>query len=110
MRYLLALMSLIMFAVMPTATWAADGAKLFAKACASCHGEDGAGKPGLAPALKGNKFLAGSEQAALMALIKDGRMGAQKKYKNIPIPMPPQAQLKDDEIKAIITHAKKTFK
>ena len=50
-----------------------------------------------------------SNETVLTNLIKKGRMGTQKKYKDFPAPMPPQAQLSDAQIKAVIAYAKKTF-
>ncbi len=94
---------------LPAAVLAVDGAAVYKQTCAACHGEKGEGKPGLAPALKGNKFLMKSNEAVLTNLIKKGRMGPQKKYKDIPPPMPPQAQLSDAQIKAVIGYSKKTF-
>jgi len=42
-----------LFAVtLPGGAYAADGAKLYAAKCASCHAKDGAGNPGMAKALK----------------------------------------------------------
>jgi mono/diheme cytochrome c family protein len=39
------------------ASFAEDGAALFTKKCAGCHGADGAGKPSMkAPAIKGTKL------------------------------------------------------
>src|SRR5215472_1326162 len=46
--------------VASTASWAAeDGAALYKKKCAGCHGANGEGKPAMkAPALKGTKLEA----------------------------------------------------
>jgi mono/diheme cytochrome c family protein len=46
--------------VLSTASWAAeDGAALYKKKCAGCHGANGEGKPAVkAPALKGTKLEA----------------------------------------------------
>ena len=46
--------------VVSTASWAAeDGAALYKKKCAGCHGANGEGKPAMkAPALKGTKLEA----------------------------------------------------
>src|SRR3990172_6381416 len=35
----------------------ADGAATFVARCATCHGQNGEGMGGMAPALKGNKFI-----------------------------------------------------
>ena len=43
---------------MPAASWSAnEGAALYKKKCAGCHGADGEGKPAIkAPALRGTAF------------------------------------------------------
>jgi len=48
--------ALLLFA--PIASWSADdGAALYKKRCAGCHGANGEGKPGMkAPALKGTSM------------------------------------------------------
>jgi mono/diheme cytochrome c family protein len=52
-KYLVTVGALLLFT--STATWAADdGAALYKKKCAGCHGANGEGKPAMkAPALKG---------------------------------------------------------
>jgi mono/diheme cytochrome c family protein len=82
---------------------AADGSAIFKKICSTCHGPEGEGRPMMAPALKGNKFIIDGDDAAITEVIKKGRMGNAKKYKDIPVPMMPQ-NLKDEEIKAVIQH------
>jgi cytochrome c553 len=49
-----------MLLIASTASWAAeDGAALYKKKCAGCHGASGEGKPAMkAPALKGTSFEA----------------------------------------------------
>ena len=55
-KYLLSVASLLLFA--STVSWAADdGAALYKKKCAGCHGANGEGKPAMkAPALKGTSM------------------------------------------------------
>ncbi len=83
---------------------AADGAAIFKTKCASCHGQDGAGSA-MAPAFKGNSFIQSSSETDIAQVIKNGRNGAEKKYKQFAIGMPKQT-LNDDEIKAVITQLK----
>ena len=83
---------------------AADGKTVFASNCASCHGATGQGTPGLAPALKGSKFVTG-KIADVLATVKDGRAGDQKKYKEFPVAMPAWGkQLSDADIKAVVDY------
>ncbi len=83
---------------------AADGAALYAKGCAACHGVKGEGKPKMGPAIAGNEFVKGGDDAAMVDVIRNGRMGAAKVYKDIPVPMMPQKKLTDDELKALIAY------
>jgi mono/diheme cytochrome c family protein len=52
---------------------AAAGARLYADACASCHGEAGEGKEG--PALANPRFLAAATDTYLLETIRRGRRG-----------------------------------
>ena len=60
----------------------------FKETCGTCHGEGGEGMKGLAPALKGNDFVKNGSAADIGATITKGRTGDQKKYKDLPSPMP----------------------
>ena len=63
---------------LPTAAGydATAGAKLFAENCASCHGDAGKGNPELgAPNLTDKIWLYGSDEAALVETITNGRAG-----------------------------------
>jgi mono/diheme cytochrome c family protein len=74
---------------------ASKGEAVFAEVCSACHGEKGAGIPGLAPPLKGSAFVASTDVAALTAFLQKGRAGAEKKFPNFPSPMPPYSGGKD---------------
>lgn len=84
--------------------FAADGAAIFKSKCSSCHGQDGAGSA-MAPAFKGNAFIQNGSDSDIAQVIKNGRNGAEKKYKQFAIGMPKQT-LNDDEVKAVITQIK----
>jgi mono/diheme cytochrome c family protein len=84
---------------------AADGAAIYKGKCAMCHGMQGEGMPNMGPALKGNKFVFESDDAALSDVILKGVMGPAKKYANIPVPMMP-VKMNGDEVKAVIAHMK----
>ncbi len=83
---------------------AADGTAIFKSKCAPCHGADGQGTA-MAPAFKGNAFIKDGSEADIAHVIKNGRNGAEKKYKNFAIGMPKQT-LNDDEVKAVVAHLK----
>lgn len=50
------------------------GEELFNIRCVACHGEGGKGTQ-IAPALRGNKFIAENDPAAVKKVIKEGRAG-----------------------------------
>jgi len=90
--------------VMPATAGAADGAAVFRTNCVSCHGKDGKGTPGLAPALKGDAFVTGKLDEVI-ATVRDGRSGDQKRFKDLPIAMPAWGkQLSADDIKAVVDY------
>jgi mono/diheme cytochrome c family protein len=87
---------------------AADGAAVYKTKCAACHGAEGQGTA-MAPAVKGNEFIKTSSEADIAAVIKNGREGAAKKYKNFAIGMPKQT-LGDEDVAAVIAHMKELAK
>lgn len=85
---------------------AANGASLYKSKCLPCHGADGAGTA-MAPAFQGNAFIKSSAKADIVDVIKNGRAGAHKKYKNFAMSMPPwKSSLKDPQIEAIVDYLK----
>jgi len=83
---------------------AADGAAIFKAKCAPCHGADGQGTA-MAPAFKGNEFIKNSAENDIAQVIKNGRNGAEKKYKQFAIGMPKQT-MNDEEVKAVVAQLK----
>ncbi|MFQ5354353.1 MAG: c-type cytochrome [Thermodesulfobacteriota bacterium] len=82
------------------------GASLYKSKCLPCHGAAGAGTA-MAPGFTDNAFIKGASKADIVGVIKDGRAGAQKKYKNFALAMPPwKASLKDAQIDAIADYLK----
>lgn len=75
----------------------------FKETCGTCHGEAGEGMKGLAPPLKGNKFV--MEGGDLATTITKGRMGDAKKYKDLPSPMPANS-MSDSRLAALIGYLK----
>lgn len=90
--------------IVPATAGAADGASIFRTNCVSCHGKNGKGTPGLAPALKGDTFVTGKLDDVI-ATVRDGRTGDQKRFKDLPIAMPAWGkQLSADDIKAVVDY------
>ena len=101
-RYMIVSTVLVLAGALQVTAAQADGASVFRTNCASCHGKDGAGTKGLAPALKGDAFVTGNADD-VMATVKNGRSGDQKKYKDLPIAMPAWGgKLSDADIKAVV--------
>jgi mono/diheme cytochrome c family protein len=89
-----------------TLTNANVGASTFKEVCAVCHGPTGEGTksgPQAAPPLKGSAFVKSATPDELKSLIKFGRTGANKKFKDIPQGMPAQA-LSEAEMTDIIPY------
>jgi len=81
----------------------ADGAGTYAAKCKMCHGAAGEGGA-MAPALKGTAFVKG-DAAAVKAVIKNGRAGADKKFANFSMAMP-KFDLNDADLDALTTYIK----
>jgi mono/diheme cytochrome c family protein len=93
--------------VLPAAAQAQD-AKLvayFKETCGACHGENGEGIKGLAPALKGNDWVKSASEADVGSTITKGRAGDAKRHKDIPAPMPANS-MSDGRLKALIAYLK----
>lgn len=105
MRKLLGIGVLALGVAVAGSAMAADGAGVFKSKCAPCHGANGQGTP-MAPAFTGNDFIKSSSAADIAAVVKNGRSGADKKYKNFAIAMPAQKAMADADIAAVVEHLK----
>ncbi len=83
-----------------------DGKAIYKKQkCYKCHGKEGQGKKGRGPELKGNKFITEGTTEKIMANIRDGRKGKDKKYPKIKKRMPKFAnKLTDSELDALVKY------
>ena len=77
----------------------------FKETCGACHGENGEGMKGLAPALKGNAWVKSASDADLANTITKGRAGDAKRHKDIPAPMPANS-MSDSRLKGVIAYLK----
>lgn len=83
------------------------GSKLFhAQDCTGCHGLNGEGIPGLAPSLKDDKFVMSGSEADIAHVIKQGRAGSEKLYKDLSQPMPAHPNLDDQQLKELVEYLK----
>ena len=82
----------------------AQGEKLYAGNCGACHQANGMGLPGNFPALSGSKMAAGPKEEQIK-LVLNGRKGTFTPTSM----MPPQANLSDLEIAALITFTRNNW-
>ncbi len=93
------------FTLFTGSAFAGDVAALYKSKCSPCHGVEGAGTA-MAPAHKGNEFIKTSTPDQIAAVIKNGREGAAKHYKQFAIGMPAQKTMADDDIKSLVGYLK----
>ncbi|MGH8372122.1 MAG: c-type cytochrome [Gammaproteobacteria bacterium] len=98
-----ALLGASLILVFSSTAYAESGADIFGSKCVSCHGKDGQGTPGLAPALKGDPFVINGKIADIDEAIQNGRSGDQKKYKDLPVAMPAW-HFSDADLKAVVSY------
>ena len=83
--------------------------KFYKETCGICHGEQGEGMKGLAPAFKGNDWLKGASDSEVGHTITKGREGAAKRHKDIPGPMPANS-MSDSRLKDVIAYLREIQK
>lgn len=104
MRKTTTALTLSLVGLLPMAAMA-DGSDVFRTNCVSCHGKNGQGTPGLAPALKGDKFVTGGSVDDVTNTVKNGRAGDQKHFKDLPVAMPAWGgKLSEADIKAVVDY------
>jgi mono/diheme cytochrome c family protein len=79
------------------------GETIFKTNCVSCHGQNGEGTPGVAPALRGDAFVVSGSVADIENTIQNGRSGDQKHYKDIPVAMPAW-HFPQDKLSAVVAY------
>jgi mono/diheme cytochrome c family protein len=80
-----------LFILIPSLSWAEDGAALYKAKCAMCHGPDGAGKPALkAPSLVSPEVKAKSDADLIKVVQTNPKHAALAKALN------------EDQLKAIV--------
>jgi cytochrome c oxidase subunit 2 len=82
----------------------AQGEKLYAGNCGACHQASGMGLPGNFPALSGSKVATGPKEEQIR-IVLNGRKGTFTPTSM----MPPQANLSDVEIAALITYTRNNW-
>ena len=80
------------------------GAKHYEQHCAACHGEQGEGSPGVAPALRGNRAVVMDAPDNLIRVVLGGGYGPATAANPRPHGMPPFAvALSNDDVAAVVT-------
>ena len=88
----------------------AAGAQIYAKHCASCHGENGEGKLGAYPALAGNRALNMANTTNVISIIIKGGFAPATAGNPRPHGMPPYYHLlADSEIAVLATHIRSSW-
>lgn len=97
----LCLLATAIFAGAALNAGAADGAAIFAKKCAACHGADGKGATAMGKKMKCKDMTTTSiSEAQTIKAIKEGVKEGGK------VRMKPIASLSDDEAKAVAAYVK----
>ena len=88
----------------------AAGAQIYAKHCASCHGENGEGKLDAYPALAGNRALTMANTTNVISIIIKGGFAPATAGNPRPHGMPPYYHLlSDSEIALLATHIRSSW-
>lgn len=86
----------------------AEGARLYGRHCADCHGERGEGRPGAAPALAGNATVLQPTARNLVQLMRHGGFAPATAGQPLPHGMPHQG-LGAAEMAAVATHVRQSW-
>lgn len=88
----------------------ARGGKVYEQHCASCHGEQGQGAPGIYPALAGNRAVTLVSPTNVVQVIRHGGFMPTTAGNPRPFGMPPYGQvLGHDEIAAVATFIRQSW-
>lgn len=87
------------------ASVAEHGAKVYERHCATCHGEQGLGVPGIYPALSGNRAVLLADPTNLVQSVLHGGYAPATQGHPRPFGMPPFVlEFEDRDIAAVLTH------
>lgn len=92
-----------------TAASIARGKVLYQNICLACHQADGSGVPRMNPPLIRTSFVLGDKTKLITIVLKGLNDDVEIEGEYYSNPMPPQAQLKDQEIADVLTYVRNSF-
>lgn len=108
-RFVIAVTGALLLAAVSVADEPADGQKLYARHCLSCHQADGYGVPNMQPAIAGGAWVKGEAQALALFVMSGGFDSAARKDSENGNVMPPFRALSDDDLAAILSYIRAKF-
>lgn len=89
---------------------AAAGQPIYKKYCSGCHQDNGEGKPGIYPPLKGNPVVTLGDPANAITTVLQGGFKAATKADPMPYSMPPFAHsLSNKQIAAVVSYIRSSW-
>jgi glucose/arabinose dehydrogenase len=88
---------------------AANGARIYEEACATCHMADGGGVPGMQPALVGSPVIAGSPTVLIDLLLKGPKGVLPARSEPAGGDMPAFDTMSDGDLAALISYVRERF-
>ena len=85
------------------------GQKLYEQYCLTCHQADGSGVPKMNPPLINTSYVTGDKKKLVQWVLKGSTENVPIDGKYYSNNMPPQANLKDEEIADILTYIRNSF-
>lgn len=79
------------------------GASVYKAKCVACHGAGGSGTA-MAPAFKGNEWVKAASDDDIAGVIREGRQGASKMYREFAVPMPATKGVSGDDVNALVAY------
>ena len=87
-----------------------QGAKIYERDCASCHGRAGQGEPGIYPALAGNRAVTMWTTTNLVHIVRSGGFAPATAGNPRPYGMPPYSHtLSDSDIASVLTYIRQSW-